>query len=169
MSYGFGAEGETNPTQWQGQAVGYNNWIELDFMEASFATRPGFCGTLHNWYGSLPASNASASQLFGNGGTKVPAKLTTQIPNRYGCLWVPATAGTSGYVKWFFNGVQTDQSANWNQYNASNAPPPVSGSTGFSVIDSRHMVPIIGTNTDCPMLVLGVSVWQASAAGNITQ
>jgi hypothetical protein len=38
----------------------------------------------------------------------------------------------------------------------------------FSVLDSQHLVPIIGTGVGMPILVNSVHVWQASAAANLS-
>lgn len=95
-------------------------------------------------------------------------------PNRYGFLWVPASATLGGYAKWFFNDVQVGNTMTWNQYNPSAPPPPSEANgTAYSVLDTRHLALILGgpgpndagiTNT-----VDAVSVWQASAASNLVR
>src|ERR1017187_9528517 len=77
-----------------------------------------------------------------------------------------------GYLKFYFDGVQTaSPTFYWNYYDPASPPTPgpVNGSSAMSVMDQRHMALILGTGTDQPMTVHSVSVWQASSADNLTQ
>jgi hypothetical protein len=94
--------------------------------------------------------------------------------HKYGCLWVPATPSTQGYLKFYFDDVQTGATFYWNYYDPNHvstypAAPPVNGSTAMSGMDWRHMLLILGTGTYQPMTVRSVSVWQASGANNLTE
>jgi hypothetical protein len=78
----------------------------------------------------------------------------------------PATSSTKGYAKWFFDDVQVGNTLTWNQYSQSSTPPPVAGSSAFSVMDTRHLVLILGTGSN-PVTISAVPVWQRSTAHNI--
>jgi hypothetical protein len=90
---------------------------------------------------------------------------------------VPATGSgqttfTQGYAKAYFDGVQVAETAYWDYHDPNDvahypAPAPVIGKTCLSGMDWRHMVPILGTETQHPMTVQ--SVWQASSANNLTE
>lgn len=154
----------TSRNQWAGQATGFGNWIETDFFEADAGslTRWGFA--MHNWYGTL-GSGVSLSTAFSS--FAIP---TATDPNVCEFLWIPATASTQGSATQYLNGTQVAQ-VTWAQYNPATNPPPVAGSSAYSVLDTRHMALIMGTahNQTQPMTIYATDVWQASAAGNISQ
>jgi hypothetical protein len=62
--------------------------------------------------------------------------------------------------------VQVGNTLTWNQYSQSSTPPPVAGSSAFSVMDTRHLVLILGTGSN-PVTISAVPVWQRSTAHNI--
>src|SRR5471032_2613801 len=97
--------------QWPGEASGYNDWIETDFMEANLASGNEYGLAMHNWYGTGSATAVSTPYMPASIGT---AAFSTS--NRYGFLWVPATAFTQGYAKWFFNGLQVGSTVVWDHY-----------------------------------------------------
>jgi hypothetical protein len=154
-------------TQWQGQANGFDHWGELDVIEADVAGNTAYGGAFFDWYGYLP----SPSHVNLNVGSPLNVgSADWAAPNKYAVLWVPATATTQGYLKFFFNDVQVGDTAYWNQYNASDPPAPQNGSTAGSIMDVRHWALIIGDgNTNTPMTVQSVKVWQLSSAGNVTE
>jgi hypothetical protein len=156
-------------SQWQP----YQSWIEVDFMEydagkylyqngiGHWATFPG---------GSFSTSNPYQGARNCRGCVAVPTGTDFSKPHRYGCLWVPATPTTRGYLKFYFDGVQTaSPTFYWNYYDPASPPPPVNGSTAMSVMDQRHLALILGTGTDQPMTVQSVSAWQGSSANNLTR
>jgi hypothetical protein len=54
----------------------------------------------------------------------------------------------------------------WNQYSANQGFPPT-GSDVCNVLDTLHMIPLIGTsNTSSPMTIASFRVWQGSGASN---
>jgi hypothetical protein len=142
----------------------YQNWTEVDFMEYNNSEY-----TIENNIGNWTDFFGSTSNPYGI----VPVSGSTNFaePHVYGCLWVPATPSTQGYLKFYMDGVQTSQTFYWDYYDLASppAPTPVNGSTAMSVMDLRHLMLILGTGTDQPMTVQSVSVWQASSANNITQ
>ena len=151
--------------QWQGQASGYVNSIEADFME--YMTGPGSYGiALHNWYGQQSAIQAVNTEGSGSP-VSLPQGTDTSQPHDYGFLWVPATAATKGYAKWYFDHVQVGNTITWNQYNPATPPSPVDGSSAYSVMDARHLYMILGSGPSNPMTVYSVKAWQKSNAANI--
>ncbi len=158
-----------NPdTQWQGQPSGYSDWLEPDFMEFLTGSNQSYGGAIHNWYGQL--SNVQDTVTGNSSGSpfKLPAGTDVTQPHTYGFLWVPATATTQGYAKWFFDGVQVGRYClTWYQYNPAALSPPVDGSTAYSVMDTRHLYLILGTGPSNPMTVYSASVWQNSSANDI--
>jgi hypothetical protein len=157
----------------------YNDFFEVDFMEYD-VKEYSYQNGIGNWYGYPSSSGHSTSnphQSVGGsaGSVLVPARTDFSQFHKYGCLWVPATPSTQGYLKFYFDDVQTDSPTfYWNYYDPKDvsnypAPPPVNGSTAMSGMDWRHMVLILGTGTNQPMTVQSVSVWQASGANNLTE
>jgi hypothetical protein len=110
--------------------------------------------------------------------TVLPANSETHINvpmgqrNKYGCLIVPATATSQGYIQNFLNGAPVGYAVAspvvWNQYNPAAAPPPVAGSTAGSLIDVSHLPLIAGTSPTCPLTLYTCTVWQGAGAANTT-
>lgn len=159
---------------WPGQAPTYDDYFEVDFLEYDvneFAYQNG----IGNWYGDHAAgtftstSNPVQQVSRTPGSVLVPSGTNFALPHKYGCLWVPATPATPGYLKFYFDGMQTGATFYWNYNDPANPfpPPPVNNSTAMSGMDSRHMMMILGTGTTQPMTVYGVSVWQKSATNNL--
>jgi len=154
-------------THWPGQSTDYTRAIEPDFME--FWSNTQYGGGIHDWYG--PSSKKSKKNDFVKGNTyDLPPGFDHAQPHKYGFLWVPATATTRGYAQYFFDRVHLPAlDISWDMYNPASPPPPVDGTTAFSVLDTRHLALILGSGTGNPMTVYSVEVWQSSAANNITQ
>jgi hypothetical protein len=72
-----------------------------------------------------------------------------------------------GYAKWFFDDIQVGKTLTWDAYVPSASPPPVMGSSAFSVIDARHLALILGTGSN-PVTIYAVAVWQRTASQNLT-
>jgi hypothetical protein len=157
----------------------YNDFFEVDFMEYD-VKEYSYQNGIGNWYG-YPAATRSGThnpyQAIGgsDGSVLVPTGTDFSQYHKYGCLWVPATPSTQGYLKFYFDDVQTDSPTfYWNYYDPNDistypAAPPLNGSTAMSGMDWRHMLLILGTGTTQPMTVQSVSVWQASGANNLTE
>lgn len=157
------ATGAVTPTtQWPGQASNYGRWIENDIAEfAAGGTTLCTGNALHDWYNTV-GSGVQVSTSFGN--ACLPAGQNISASHRYGFLWTPATSTTQGSAKYYIDDVLTN-SVSWNQYSAAAIPPPIYGSTAFSVMDTRHMYPILSSGVDNPLTVTAVSVWQKPASG----
>jgi hypothetical protein len=134
-----------------------NSWIEADIAEFDSTNAYGF--TLHNWYGTPGSGNVVNANE--NGASPAGANYTQ--PNTYGMLWVPATATTQGQVEFFFNGQQVGNTITWNQY----VPGQSATANPFAVLDSLHMVPILGANPGTTVTFSDLQVWQASNANDI--
>jgi hypothetical protein len=159
-----GVSAGVGPNQWPGRAAGYGNWIETDFAEFDSTGVYGFA--IHNWYGIVGSRDGTSS--LKSGSPVYPAGADYSKPNTYGFLWVPATATSQGYAKFYFNGVQVGNTLTWNQYKPSaDAPPSEANGTAYSILDTLHLALILGTGSDTPNTVYNVQVWQASAANNI--
>ena len=159
-----GSAGNGN-IQWPGQAGGYGNWIETDFVEFNASGRQ-YGIAMHNWYGSPSGINDVSTGSGSGSPITTPPGTDFSQPHNYGFLWVPATASTQGYAKWYFDDVQVGHTVTWNPYNSSLAPPPVVGSSAFSILDTRHLALILGTGGNS-VTIFGVSVWQRLATKNI--
>ena len=143
------------------------SWIEIDDLETNVASDSQWGQSLHNWY------NAGGS----NTGVNPPAIVNpVSIPNggtftglhTYAFLWVPATASTQGYLKFYCDGTQLNAAVYWDLYSPSQPFPP-SGSDIGNIIDTLHLYLILGDNSpSTPGRVTAVQVWQASGADNET-
>jgi hypothetical protein len=77
-----------------------------------------------------------------------------------------------GHAKWFFDDVQMGNTISWNKYDSTLAPPPVDGTSAYSILDQRHLALIIGNatatgGTPGPVTVYKTAVWQNTAANNL--
>ncbi|WP_428535375.1 hypothetical protein [Rhodopila sp.] len=136
------------------------SWIEADIAEFDTTGVYGFA--LHNW--TSTANGGQGISTLNSGSPVFPAGANYTVPNTYGLLWVPATATTQGYVKWYFNGQQVGNTIYWNQFN----PNEPASANPYSVMDSRHMALLLGAGSSTPNTVYNVQVWQASAAHDIS-
>jgi hypothetical protein len=85
--------------------------------------------------------------------------------HRYGFLWVPATADTKGYAKYFFDAKEIGSGWSWQQF-ANQTPPPVPPWL-YGIIDKHHLLLILGTGVGEPMTVKSVAVWQQRGDDNL--
>lgn len=149
---------------WPGQ-TNYLEWQEFDIMEFDAGTVSQYGIASHNWYGPT-GTPSSISTSFG--AVSIGAQLFSQ-PQKFGLLWIPATSSSQGSATYYLNNVQVGR-ITWNKYNSALSPPPVAGSSAYSIADVRHFCPILGTsNTSVPMTVYSCSVWQSSTANNLQQ
>jgi Fibronectin type III domain len=152
-----------------GGYVGIIRWIEVDCFETNVNSQAKEGQAIHDW--SNPGGNGAAP---GNTNTQPSIGSPVTLPNgglltgshKYGWLWFPATATTQGYIKFFIDGIQVGTACTYNQY--SSATIPAIGQNIGNIIDQRHMSLIIGGIANTWQHVTSVTVWQASAAGNIT-
>lgn len=144
-------------------SVAYGNWIEIDCEYDSGSTlKAGYA--LHAWNGYM--ADRTQAHTKWPPATVITAGHSFADQNKFGMLWVPATTIAQGSVSFYFNDVVTYTAA-YNKYDATLLPPPLLGSSAFSVIDERHLIPIIDTSAEYPMTVSSVKVWQADASGNL--
>ncbi|HEX4264370.1 MAG TPA: hypothetical protein VH597_08520 [Verrucomicrobiae bacterium] len=155
--------GVTRATQWPGQASNYGDWIEADFLEYNNGTANKYGDTVHNWYGVIGSGNDVNPNFPA---ITVPAGFNWATPHKFGFLWVPATATTKGYATSYLDDVQVGGKAVWNQYVATDSPPPVDGVSAYSILDKYHLALILSTGTNNPMTVQSVEVWQANTNQN---
>lgn len=171
---------------WPSAPVGCIDFFEVDAMEFDASVANGYQNGIATWYGSGNGQCANGATANPNtqipgvaGGALVPSGTDLSQPHKYGVLWVPATGSgdtttAQGYLKFYFDGAQVGSTFNWNYYDptlsATYPPiPPVNGTSAMSGMDYRHMALILGTGTSQPMTVYGVTVWQRTAANNLTQ
>jgi hypothetical protein len=156
MSYPPGSSGGTFWANDLQNMMGNNggNWVELDIAENDAITPGSYQIQYHNWY------NTDGGQIYGESSpATVPAGTDFSQPHTYGLLWVPATATTQGYIKFYFDGSQVGTTITWNQY----MPGQSAQQNPFAVIDSRQISLILGTGGS-PTTVSNVQVWQNGTA-----
>jgi hypothetical protein len=152
--------------QWPGQPAGFGNWIEADVVEFN-ASGQAYGIAMHNWYGTHESTqDVNTGPILGSP-ISTPPGTDFSKPHKYGLLWVPAMPPEKGYAKWFFDDIQVGKTLTWDAYVPSASPPPVMGSSAFSVIDARHLALILGTGSN-PVTIYAVAVWQRTASQNLT-
>jgi hypothetical protein len=164
---------QTGGDQVPGEATGYENFIEMDFMEYNIeaiqANDYVYSGSLLNWYGVLGQTCAQQYCVEQNSYPSKIRQLSDAVDfsqyHTYGALWVPATETVDGYLQWYFDGAAIGQQVSWSKLIALWATPPSPFS--FGVADLQHLVLILGTGSQYPMTVSSVSVWQSSGADNL--
>ena len=160
-----GTAGNLSASQWPGQPAKFIDAMEVDFME--FDPAPAMPSSQS--YGSFVHHNygLSGSGTVGNGSVFNVGPVDFSDRHRYGSLWVPATKTSKGSLTTFFDRKPVGKVITWNLYDPALQPPPVDPGSAYSVLDQRHLALIIGNFGSNPVTVHGVSVWQASGAGNI--
>lgn len=162
-----------------GQATGFEDFIEMDFMEYNVQQLQGsefvYSGSITNWYGvyGQTCTDAAGDKLYCNISNDYPSKLRqlgssvdfSQF-HAYGALWVPATATSDGYIEWYFDGQPVGDRVSWSELTTPIAIPP---SPAYAIADQEHLAVILGTGSQYPMTVKSVSVWQKSGADNLIQ
>jgi len=165
----------TGGDQVPGQAAGYENFIEMDFMEYNIENGQGndevYSGSLINWYGVFGQTCPGATP-YCSIDNPYPSKIRQLADtvnfsdyHTYGALWVPATDTADGYIQWYFDGAQVGERVSWTQLTSLWATPPSPFS--FGIGDLQHLVLILGTGTQYPMTVGSVSVWQQAGNNNL--
>jgi hypothetical protein len=155
-----------------GQVAGYENFIEMDFMEYNIENGQGndevYSSTLIDWYGKWGQSCGGAyCNIMSSYASKIRQLASTvnlSDYHTYGALWVPATDTTDGYIQEYFDGVQIGERVSWSKDTNLSAATP---SPPFGIADTQHMAIMVGTGTQYPMTLKSVSVWQKSGANNL--
>ena len=154
---------------WPGQVTGYWIYNETDIMEYiwSGSLVNSYDATIHTHYNT--AASADVSNNTG-GGNVMPVASYTQFnsPHKYGVLWLPGSASTTGSLQYFFDRQPIGSPVIWSQFvgGAGQTPPPVDP-WRFGIIDSNHIALVLGTGPSAPLTVYNVQVWQANSSNNI--
>jgi hypothetical protein len=164
---------QTGGDQVPGEPSGYENFIEMDFMEYNIETTQNndyvYSGSLLNWYGVLGQTCSDQYCIEQNSYASKIRQLADTVDfsqyHTYGALWVPATDTADGYLQWYFDGAPVGAQVSWSKLTVLWATPPSPFS--FGIADLQHLVLILGTGSQYPMTVSSVSVWQSSGAGNL--
>ena len=146
--------------------------IELDIFEF---WSDGWSNTLWDWAGASGTIGTKydpnwPDAWFDQGGPHLggSGQSFSGVRHKIGCLWVPATATTKGYVQFYLDGViQPTSTMTWNLWNPNTAPPLTAGTTAGAIIDKEHLALILGSSAQNPMQVFGVSVWQKDGTQNL--
>jgi hypothetical protein len=161
-----------NADQWQGQANWYSHFIEDDFFEydtASFAGQNSYGATMHDWYGIWKKTCPSdafchitnileGGSKFNNAHIRLSQNVDWTKFHIIGQLWVPSNkTNKTGYVQNYLDGIPTSK-VSWNV--SANPMPPPQGDAIFSIMDTSHLVVILGTGIKQPLHVDWVRVWQ---------
>lgn len=130
------------PSWWAnqiGMMRGDGDGIELDFMEWWSNTNFGTC--VHHW-------SPNGGHVADGGSFDMAAGFNHAAQHKYGCLWVPATTGTQGYVEMFLDGRPLKRTS----YSK--------GVGDWAVTDTDAFALILGSNSNNPMTVTRAEVWQ---------
>ncbi|MGY3366180.1 hypothetical protein ACVWZL_003305 [Bradyrhizobium sp. GM2.4] len=112
---------------WPGQAASFEHFAELDFLEYGVSQYVPASGTnwmlcgYHDWHGTNGTTQFQLpnDQVY----TQVFSVTDFTQYHKYGCLWVPATPTTRGYIKFFFDDTQVGSTFTWD-LNTGQALPP---------------------------------------------
>lgn len=169
--------GYSNPTIYQVLATNGKTTLKLGTVGGGAVTTTAGTITGLAWQINAvgqPTPDRGAAIKITQDATRPPLVFSNY--NRYGCLWIPATATTKGTLINYLNGVPViyvgvnpAPNITWNQYNPANPPPPILGDNAGSLLDTLQMAQIIGTDVTSPMTIASVTVWQNSTAGNVSQ
>jgi hypothetical protein len=167
---------DQNPSawQWQGQATGYAHWSEPDYFEYLCGINGTPCQDINtdyfDHYGQLTCTGSAQCNVNAQNPISQGASSFFTSDHTYGELIVPATGSTSGYAKFYIDGV-LQHTLTWTQYNCTSSPvppPTVSSPWLYGVMDCEHAGVILSGGNPVAVTVSYIHVWQASAAGNLT-
>ena len=138
-----------------------NHWAELDFFEAYTSGftdyKRDFVGTVHDW-----ADKSKTHYQNKNNVQPLPKDTDFNQWHTYGCLWTP------GKVTWYFD----DKALMTQKYSATAPPAPLANGTTnptpdgiFHYLDTdpEGMLLILGSDSNWPIYVDWVRVWQGDA------
>ena len=165
----------TDDDQWNGLAAGYKRFIEVDIFEYDINGRNlglnYYGANLHDWYGvynrTCPGHGFCDSwRGYSDVKTMVSPDVDFTQYHRYGFLWTPATGSVPGTAVFFFDGNQVGKKVTWVSGSDGSATPE-GQPWKFGIIDTQHLVLILGTGVGKPMTVGSVNVWQSSDRQNL--
>lgn len=164
--------------QWIGEASGYEHFVEIDIFEYNqwkkFSPKV-YSGAVHDWHGlhavTCPPNFCDISNFNGrwthrNAIITPPLGTNFEEFHKYGIVWVPATDENEGFIEYYFDRMPTDDKVSWKKYRGD-PPSAETASWVFAVADLQHFVLIFGTETNKPMTIKSVHVWQKSTDDNI--
>lgn len=160
--------GDSPLTHWQGQAPGFFRTLTLNVAEWAndHTAMPSSRLVYHeasDFYNAAVWSQTQTGYNANGSPYALPAAFDLTKPNRYGALWVPATATSRGYFRHYINDIRVDTGlAEWDLFNPAAPPPPVLGKSAFSFADARHLEAGFGTGPGNPLTVHAFSVWQST-------
>ncbi len=144
----------TGNDQWPGQAANYTHFAELDFFEyINNGQANNFHSTIHDWYGIFNVTCASFCGVFNP--NDVTGLGTTNWSN-FHKISVRKVPGGSVFT--YFDNVPTGV---YNAWSTISVTPPPAGTNLFSILDTDHMVIILGTGFGGQSINVDyVRVWQ---------
>jgi hypothetical protein len=162
---------QTGADQVPHQPAGYENFIEMDFMEYNIEGYQKndyvYSGSLLNWYGlwgkSCKGMYCTIQNSYASKIRQLSAPVDFSTYHAYGALWIPASDTSEGSIQWYFDGVQVGERVTWSRLKDLTSMPPAR----FGIGDLQHLAIMLGTGTQYPMTVQSVSVWQRSDASNL--
>ena len=103
--------GSGSLAQWRGQAAGYNRWSTINIAEWADDHKPMSSPNIvfhdfHDFYGFLGRTWRDADTGYHDNGSPytLPVDFDLTQLHRYGFLWVPATATSRGFARFYIDG-----------------------------------------------------------------
>ena len=152
---------------------GYAHFCEPDFFEYDVASPDNpdvWGGNMNDWFGvwTKEKGYTLVSSTWPEKQMRVPKGTDFTRFHKYGYLWVPATATSKGYARYFFDDVEvTPSPITWTLYSGQAPPVTQSSPWRFGIQDQQHIGLIIGSGVGQPMTVRAVNVWQKTSNWNI--
>jgi len=172
--------GATGASQMAGQDPGYTHYAEVDFMEYmnGVGLSNQYLGTIHDWSGTYTTTSGWEYNIanYGNDYINV-GSIDWTAYHTYGLLWVPQSGSTPGHATWYFDGhamstvywlapTTTTMSTDLSGISTGSFTPSTSSqaTSTYSILDSEQLALSLQTDSNWPMYVDWVKVWQAGAA-----
>lgn len=164
--------GNSGGPQWVGQAANYSHFSEVDIFEYDtfgFGGANTYGGNINDWYGIYNVTCTGLCGVSTSPGVRYgPAGMDWTQYHKLGLLWIPATVSVDGSVTFYLDD-QPVGTQSWAQFTGQNPPPGGAAAWTYGILDSQHLVLILGSGISQPFTLQSVKVWQASAAGNLVQ
>ncbi len=147
----------------------FKHFVEVDIFEYDLFqylhVTNVYGGTAHDWYGIWKKSCTRGFCSFDDSNIKrwIPAGTKLTNFHQYAILWRPAIAAGQGYLQYYFDGTPVGNRIHWKKC-GKNANPKSTSYNPFCVLDSQHLVLILGTGQGEPMIIHDVRVYQSSSA-----
>ncbi len=159
--------------KWEQGGEGFVRFMEIDAMEYLYkdaGKKNQYGANIHHWYGvyrkTCPkGAFCHMSVPYRDRSVDVPKGTSFNNFHRYGFLWVPATDQKNGYIQFYFDGEPVNKRVEWSKYDES-LPIEDEDLRSFALLDTQHIILLLGSGNDMPMTVRSVSVWQNSDDNN---